>query len=215
MLSVAEREGWIKKNPFRSGEPLIRPGDERPRERILTREEEGRLLAACTGRRSHLQPIVIAALDSGLRRGELLGLRWEDVDLSRRTIHITARNSKTSRERTVAMTTRLAALVESLPVTGDRVFGIADNVKRSFKSVCRIADVDGIRFHDLRHTFASRLVRAGVPIAEVARALGHTTLTTTYRYVNADRETAERTARALDALYDAETEETTTSSKVN
>jgi hypothetical protein len=63
---VAVANGWLLKNPFVMGESLINPGDERHRERILTREEEEKLLAVCTGAKAHLRPVIIMALDTGM-----------------------------------------------------------------------------------------------------------------------------------------------------
>jgi hypothetical protein len=72
MLNVAQREGWILRNPFAAGDSLISLADENKRERILTREEEVKLLAACeTSQRAHLKPILICALDTGMRQGEI------------------------------------------------------------------------------------------------------------------------------------------------
>ena len=76
LLNIAEREGWILRNPMRSGDPLISIADERKRKRILTRDKELRLLAACENRyQKHLRPILICALDTGMRRGEISGLK--------------------------------------------------------------------------------------------------------------------------------------------
>ena len=76
LLNIAEREGWILRNPMRSGDPLISIADERKRKRIFTRDEELRLLAACENRyQKHLRPILICALDTGMRRGEISGLK--------------------------------------------------------------------------------------------------------------------------------------------
>src|SRR5437868_10228837 len=84
LLNVAYSNGWIKRNPFSMGDALITPGDEKKRERILTRDEEERLLAACTDKRAHLKGIIICALDTGMRRGEMLKLVTSDVDLDNR-----------------------------------------------------------------------------------------------------------------------------------
>ena len=81
------------------------------------------------------------------------------------------------------------------------VFGITDNVKRSFTAIRNEAGLPDIRFHDLRHTAATRLVSQHIPIAEVGRVLGHTQPATTYRYVNANLETARRAALALDEFH--------------
>ncbi|MCU1267189.1 MAG: int [Acidobacteria bacterium] len=205
LLNIAEREGWILRNPMRSGDPLISVADERKRERIITRDEELRLLTACDDRwRRHLRPIVICALDTGMRRGEILSLKWSDVDFEERVLTIRAFNTKTMK-RQVSLTIRLAleleTLWESSPKTRDGlVFGFTNNVKRSFTSARTAAGLPDIRFHDLRHTAATRLVAAHLPLPEVGRVLGHTQANTTYRYVNANIETTRRAAAALDAF---------------
>lgn len=211
MLNVAQREGWILRSPMQGGSPLISKADEKKRERIITREEEAKLLAVCAGRCAHLRPIIICALDTGMRRGELLKLCWRDVDFENRVINIQAFNTKTMRERQVSMTARLKLELERLyemsPKRPDMlVFGISDNVKNSFTSVRHAAGLDDVRFHDLRHTAATRLVGASIPLPEVGRVLGHTQANTTYRYVNANMETARRASAALDAFHNAEAE---------
>lgn len=109
------------------------------------------------------------------------------------------------KERQVSLTTRLALELERLwdssPKLKDQlVFGFTNNVKKSFTSVRTEAGLPDIRFHDLRHTAATRLVAAHLPLPEVGRVLGHTQANTTYRYVNANIETTRRAAAALDAF---------------
>src|ERR1044071_1105708 len=212
MFNVAAREGWIIKNPFVSGKSLISVADEHQRERILTKEEEERLLAACTGKRGHLLFIIICALDTGCRLGEILKLKWVDVDFDNHILTIQSLNTKTLRERHIAMTERLASKLESLYEMSNKdadalVFGISNNVKRSFNAVRKAAGLMDVRFHDLRHTHATRLVGAHLPLAEVGRILGHTQSQTTYRYTNANLETARRAAAALDAFNKVEESE--------
>lgn len=206
MLNIAQREGWIKQNPFAAGESLISLADERKRERILTNEEERRLLKACsTPAREHLRPIVIAALDTGMRRGELLSLRWGHVDFVEGVLNIHAFHTKTMKARQVSLTGRLSRELEALyeQSTKDpmrRVFGVTDNVKRSFEAARNEAGLTDVRFHDLRHTAATRLVGGHMPLSEVGRILGHSQPNTTYRYVNANIDTARRAAAILNAF---------------
>ena len=213
MMNVAQREGWILRSPFAAGDSLISLADENKRERILTREEELKLLAACeTGQRTHLKPILICALDTGMRQGEIFSLRWRNVDFENGLLTIQAFQTKTMKERQVAITTRLALELERLKANAPDnpnglVFGILDNVKRSFTAARSDAGLNDVRFHDLRHTAATRLVGAHIPLSEVGRVLGHTQANTTYRYVNANVETAKRAAAALDA-FNAEASET-------
>ena len=101
MLNFAKREGWLIRTPFETGSPLISKADEVHRDRLLSSTEEVRLLAACTGRRTHLRPLIVAALDTACRRGEMLQLVWSDVDLTNRTIRIRATTTKTQRGRAV------------------------------------------------------------------------------------------------------------------
>lgn len=194
MLSIALREGWILKHPFSGSDTVISPADETKRIRVLSREEEELLLDACDENRSRLKPIVICALDTGMRRGEILSLRWRDVDLASRRINIQAMNTKTLRSRSVPMSQRLSDELEQLPVRDPsaRVFGITDTIKRSWATAKRIAGIDDLKFHDLRHTYATRLVQGGLPIAEVSRILGHTNIATTFRYANIDHTTLDR-----------------------
>jgi integrase len=113
MMNVAQREGWILRNPFVTDDSLISLADENKRERILTREEEIKLLAECeTPQRAHLKAILICALDTGMRQGEIFSLRWRDVDLENRLINIQAFHTKTMKARQVATTTRLAIELE-------------------------------------------------------------------------------------------------------
>jgi len=215
MLNVAQREGWILRSPFAAGDSLISLADENRRERILTREEELRLLASCdTPQRAHLKGILICALDTGMRQGEIFWLRWRDVNLENGLLNIQAFHTKTMKERQVAITTRLKLEFERLKADAPDnpnglVFGISDNVKRSFTAARSKAGLNDVRFHDLRHTAATRLVGAHIPLSEVGRVLGHSQANTTYRYVNANVETAKRAAAALDA-FNAETLEAET-----
>lgn len=211
MLGIAHQEGWIIRNPFLMGESLISKADEKKRERILSRDEEIRLLEVCTGKRAHLRPIIICALDTGMRQGEIFSLRWRNVDFLEEIITIEAFNTKTMKERQVSMTCRLktellALYKKSTGNCDDLVFGVTTNVKRSFTSVQKLVGLDNLRFHDLRHTAATRLVQGQLPISEVGRILGHTQANTTYRYVNANLETARRAAMTLNTFHQ-ETEE--------
>src|SRR5262249_27081703 len=102
MMNVAQRKGWIFRSPFAAGDSFISLADENKRERILTREEELKLLAACeTGQRTHLRAILICALDTGMRQGEIFALRWRDVDFENGLLTIQAFHTKTMKERQV------------------------------------------------------------------------------------------------------------------
>jgi integrase len=205
LLNIAERNGWINKNPFKTGDSLIHIADEKKRERILTSVEEAKLLTQCEGKRKHLRPLIIAGLDTGCRLGELLKLRFKDIDFEFDLITIQAFNTKTMRERQVSITIRLKRELEELcarnPNPEALVFGIKSVVRRGFKSACKDAKIEGATFYTLRHTAATRLVSLHIPLAEVGKVLGHTTPNTTYRYyLNPNVEAVRRAAAALDSF---------------
>lgn len=189
------------------------------RDRILSREEEQRLLAQCVDheevtvkgdrvrernyvQRSHLRPIVIMALDTAMRVGEILSLTWDDIDLENRLISIKAMNTKTQRKRTVGITTRLYNELKALPKGADKVFG-RTTVKRSFMTACKRAKIKGLRFHDLRHTATTRMINAGIPHTEVMKITGHRQMKTFMRYLNVQSDAIQNNASKLDAYLDA------------
>lgn len=212
MLNVAYRESWILKNPFMSGPPLINASNEKKRERILTLEEEDKLIAACDGKRAHIKPIVICGLDTGMRSGEIIKLVWADIDFDTQLIRVKAFNTKTGQERWIALTPRLEAELLSLYQKSTQypsalVFGIRNNFKKAFMAARKSAGLPDVRFHDLRHTFATRAVKQHVPLAMVGKTLGHTQPRTTWRYVNNDVATAREVATAIAALRAAKRED--------
>ena len=163
MFNFALEHRWIKENPF-SHTKLISSSDEQPRDRVLSFDEEVRLLGACeTADRAHLRPLIITALDTACRLGELLKLRWRDVDFANELISPIAFNTKTAEARDVAMTPRVKDELLSLwhacpPDREGLVFGIQSNIKRGWLTACSLAGIKNLRFHDLRHTAVTRLV---------------------------------------------------------
>jgi integrase len=205
ILRYAAREGWLLRSPFEQGAPLIEKTSEVRRERVLTHEEEARLLAACTGRRAHLRALVVCALDTAMRRGEMFALRWRDVDLPAGLIRVRATTTKTERARTPGITPRLHEALEGLKTTAPPdpdglVFGITYTIKNGFKSACKAAGITGFRLHDCRHTAITRMIEAGLPPAAVMTISGHTQMNTFQRYVNPNADAARRGAELLAAL---------------
>lgn len=207
MFTVAVRQQWLQRNPFASGESLISSAAEVKRERFLSREEEERLFAAIDAepKRAHLKGVVLLALDCALRRGEITSLLWSDINLEGRTITVRAFNAKTAKSRTVALTNRVYEYLCQLrpfPCLPDSlVFGGLKDVKRSFVSACRQAQISDFRLHDCRATAITRLLRAGLPVTEAMRISGHSTYTAFTIYARADLDTAFRAAAALDAFH--------------
>lgn len=166
------------------------PG-EQPRTRYLLPEEERRLLAVLNGRRSHLRPIVVLALNTGMRRGEILRLKWEDVDFHANEIKAT--QTKGHRDRFVPMNSKVREELLRLRQTSEGQFlfparknGVTLNdVKTGFKAACEEAGIEGFRFHDLRHTFGTRAADAGEALTSIAAVMGHADIHTTMRYAHA------------------------------
>jgi integrase len=204
MFKIAVQEGWITKDPFAAGKSLISLSDEVVRDRILSLEEENRLMAWVSAEeRSHLRPVVICALDTGMRRGEILSLRWENVDLEKRTINIKAMNTKTLRARAVPISDRLAQeLIQIRKVNTERVFANervfqVGNFKRAWATACRLAKIEDLHFHDLRATFATRLIAKGLANSLVAKILGHSSTAMTDRYTRTDDTIIKQAAELL------------------
>jgi len=158
-----------------------------PRTRWLTGEEIGRLLANCNPR---LKPAIVTALHTGLRCGELLSLRAGDVDLVRRTVTVRAAFSKNGESRSVPMNDALTQALRPLiigkpseaPVFESRKGEAYRSLRTAFATACRKAGITDFRWHDLRHTYASHLVMAGVDLPTVKELLGHKSFGMTLRY---------------------------------
>jgi integrase len=110
------------------------------------------------------------------------------------------------------MTSRLESELKQLYENAPKdmeglVFGIKDNFKNGFAAACKAAKIEGLRFHDLRHTAITRMVEAGMQPAEVMRVSGHTTPAMLWRYINANVDTARRAADALDALRNSKSKD--------
>src|ERR1051326_4621964 len=134
LFNIAEREGWLNRSPFRKGDSLISVADERKGSRVLSFAEEARLLAACIGKTKHLRAILICAVDTGMRAGEIFKLKWGDV--SRTIINIRALNTKRMQARVAPVSDRLRLEFKALWEQSSQddnalVFGVT-TVKRSF-----------------------------------------------------------------------------------
>lgn len=193
ILSLASDHGHLASNPCRKVKKLRLNNR---RHRYLTDEEEQRLLAACFGRRQHLRPLIRLALVTGMRRGELLKLTWREIDLGRGLINI--RDPKNGRDRAVPIDDEARTVIEALGIgrADDRLFAF-DEIKRAWHTSCRIAEIADLHFHDLRHTFATRLADTGADAFTIAALLGHTTIHMASRYTHA---TDQGKVRAIENL---------------
>lgn len=134
----------------------------------------------------HLMPMTLLALNTGLRRGEITQLQWSDIDLKAKRLTVRAGYAKSGKERHVPLNSEAVAVLKNHRKDGDgagRLFGVLA-VKRSWANLMTAAKVEGFRFHDCRHTFASKLVMAGIDLNTVRELLGHSDITMTLRYAH-------------------------------
>lgn len=181
LFTIAKKE-WGMEGLVNPVSLIRRPKLPRGRDRRLLPGEEEKLLAAA---RYPMREMIILAVDTAMRAGELLSMRWENVDLKVRTAKLL--DTKNGEERTVPLTIRAVQVLSSMP---RRIDGFVlprignDHVSHRFQAVCRRAGVKGLRFHDLRHEGTSRLFEKGWDIMEVSAMTGHKTLTMLKRYTH-------------------------------
>ena len=199
VMALAVDAGHISENPCRR---VRRFKEDNARVRFLDEDEESRLMKQIGGREL-LRSVVIFALNTGLRRGEIFGLRWSEVDWSRNFIHVI--NTKTGKSRIIPLNDATLDVLRRQkeksrsdfvfvsPRTGARL----RNLRNGFGKACEDAKVLNFHFHDLRHTFASRLADAGIDAFTIAELMGHSTLEMTKRYTHV---TDERKRKAVAAL---------------
>jgi integrase len=141
----------------------------------------------------HLAPIVLLALNTGLRRGELFNLRWADVDLTRAMVTVQGGGAKSGQTRHVPLNSEALAVIKAWrPTDADAATCVfpsdegapLEDVKTAWLPLVKAAKITAFRFHDLRHTFASKLVMAGVDLNTVRELLGHADLKMTLRYAH-------------------------------
>jgi integrase len=172
------------------------------KERVLTEGEELRLLDASP---AHMRPIILCGLHTGMRRGEILDLHWDHVDFDRREIRVD--RTKSGKTRFININGTLLSLLRrqrmedpksELVFPSFRTGQPFVEVGKAFRRACKTASITGLRFHDLRHTFASRLVARGVDIITVKELLGHSSVRITERYTHSQNEQRRQAVRKLD-----------------
>ncbi len=190
----------IEQSPFDKGKSLILKENNK-RMRFLTEDEIKSLLDACN---DSLIPIVECALNTGMRKGEILGLRWDQI----RNGFIYLDKTKTNEARQIPVNDSLEMLFKRIRrkqhLTSRYVFTYrgkrVDSVKTAFNAAVRRAGIVDFRFHDLRHTFASQLLMKGGTLKDVQELLGHKTMTMTLRYAHLTQEHKRKAVNLLNGL---------------
>ena len=183
IIKAAINKAWKEElTDFVPNFPRIKPS--KARNRWITAEEEHRLVEAAA---PHLKPLILFAVDTGGRRSELLGLDWRHIDLKAR--RVTFLDTKNGEDRSVRLCQRAVdTLIALEPKNSRPVFTYQGKamkcVKTAFYKARSKAGLEDVRFHDLRHTFASRLVQGGIPLYNVMHLTGHKSLSMVQRYAH-------------------------------
>lgn len=157
--------------------------------RYLTKEEQDRLFCVLKQNKyNHIKPIIIFALYTGMRIGEILSLKWEQIDLKDNYINIL--KSKSGKERKIPIAEKLKEEIEEIEKKSEYVFVNSETqkpyttIKHSFLSLMNQAKIENFTFHSFRHTVATRLVESGVDLLIVQEIMGHSNIQTTMRYAH-------------------------------
>ncbi len=219
-LSIASKEWeWLEANPMQK---VRKPKEPRGRIRFLSEDEQDpegqkvegertRLLKACRESESPiLYTVVVLALSTGMRQGEIMGLTWQVVDLNRG--RITLHDTKNNERRVVPLTGKALELLKEHSkirhIGGTSLVFPGKNperpveLRKPWMASMEAADVEGFRFHDLRHSAASYLAMNGASLAEIAEVLGHKTLQMVKRYAHlSEAHTAGVISRLDDRMF--------------
>lgn len=212
-LSVAVEWGLLSTNPLAGVRRIKRDIEERVRylsaheedalrKALIERDDHARakresgnrwraernraLLTPITGYSDHITPMTLLALNTGLRRGELVQLRWQDIDLTARRLTVRAGYAKSGRTRHVPLNSEVVSVLKSYrgQLSGaGRLFSVA-GIGKAWERLMQAAGVEDFRFHDLRHTFASKLAMGGIDLNTIRELLGHGDIKMTLRYAH-------------------------------
>jgi integrase len=181
MLNLAEQEAKIDAVPFKRMKALK---ENNIRNRILSAEEYERLLAACP---PHTARIVKMAYYTGMRQGEILNLKWDQVDIKGGMVRLRPEDTKTDDARTIPLHPEVIAMLNAMPRTIHGFVFTCDGrpvkeVKRSFKTACKRSGIENFTFHDLRHTCINNWRLQGHDYFRIMAASGHKTMNVFKRY---------------------------------
>ena len=207
MFNMAIAWGKAQNYPFGFGKNKVKFLKEpKGKDRILSEDEETRLLEAVrlTTKSQHFEPIIITALNTGMRKGEILSLKWSNVDFKNGVIIV--EGTKNGEIRKIPMNQKLTQALQNDKKVSKGEYVFSDNgepygdVKTGWWTVLRKARIENFRFHDLRHTFGSRLGMAGVDIRTIQELMGHKDIKMTMRYSHPTPEHKKNAVKVLDGV---------------
>ena len=197
MYTKAIAWGYVKINPAKSVKLFKEPPG---RLRYLKPDEIENLLASCP---RHIRPVVLTAVNTGMRRGEIFNLKWRDLDLENRKLTVV--NAKNNESRVIPINQTLYEEFKTLlkVATGEYVFSRRNaeplkDIRTGFAVALKRAKIKDFRFHDLRHTFDSHLVMQGVNLRAVQQLMGHKDIKMTMRYPHLSPEHVQQAVEKLD-----------------
>lgn len=188
---------YVGLNPLRAVKFLA---EDNFRFRTLTPDEEAQLVRCAS---PYLQDLIVFAINTGLRLGDILNLTWEEVDLDRGVLRRSVQKNRRMLE--VPLNERAESVINAWhgmrkcqyvfynPETGDRF----KDLWLGLKKACKKAEIEGVTWHTFRHTFASRLTRHGADLVTVKELLGHSDVSVTMRYAHTNYDTKKRAVRLL------------------
>lgn len=197
IFNIGIKNNKIKQTPMKSVQMLQ---ENNYKIRYLTQEEEKRLFEQLP---EYLKPIVITALQTGLRKSNILNLKWEQIDFDFGFIEIEKQNNKGHKIIKIPISQKLMQVFESLPQINEFVFYNPDTgtnykyIDEGFNNACKRAGIKNFTFHCLRHTVATRLVEKNIDIRVVQELLAHSSINTTQRYMHP---TPKRKLEAIEVL---------------
>jgi integrase len=213
LFNIAVRKKWLTENPFTGRPDLIQESAEVPsavKTRAMTDEEAQRVLTALnTPERRHTLPVFIAVMDTGVRKSTLLEhLRWKDINFDEELLTVTTYKGKNANMKRwpVPMTSRLKSELRKLQLqrSGNNpealVFEKAQvNLRKLWREAYAEAGVpkDTRMFYSVRHAFATNMANSGVELPELARILGHSDVSMSYRYYNLTKHTIDKVRNIL------------------
>lgn len=195
ILKHAQKEWEINLPRGNPVDSVTIPAQPRGRERRLNSKEEKKLLEDASAYGGEIANIIRFAIETGMRRGEISELRWKDVDLRKRTASLW--DTKNGENRITPLSTEAITILRTTPhnISG-RVFSMRpDSITQAFERVRKQAEIEDLRFHDLRHEATSRFFEMGLSIMEVSSITGHKDLAMLRRYTHLKAEDLARKLR--------------------
>jgi integrase len=203
MFNVAISQGWLQSNPFYNGRKLISHAREKIRTRIMTYEEQAKILELCLSEKkwAHLYPFIIVAVSTGMRPGEIQKLKVQDLHFDKQYIQVEYANTKDEETRRVPLSNKAAQVLKEV-IKNKRpnslIFGVKNQCV-AFRRLSKLAGADGLTLYCLRHTYATRLATNGVSIEDLAITMGHKSLQSTYNYIHQTLESIHQLNKMVNA----------------